>query len=111
MTNDIISLYQNWQTEEGLLGTAIVDEIVSDGLPFILDEEKDFEQKVFNYKVVKVTWIELTELGKSRVHKENSIFKKRYLDNIGLTTSRSSLNKPENQLVDKFITIHGISVF
>lgn len=115
MTNEIHQFYLDWQNEIGLLGTAIVDEIVGNGLPFILSEQKDNEQIVYNYHKVKVTWIELTELGKSLVHSENSTFKKRYVESnkaIGAQTGGMNLEfKENNQISDRFIVIHGISVF
>ena len=120
-----VPIFLLWQTEEKLLGKAILKEKIKDGYNFILDDLYDVMEEgnlkipesltpVYSFQRWRVQFIECTPLGSQSI-KVGDIraYNIRYIHNIGI--SRSSEKKEDSDdnyiIKDKFLTIGGIEVF
>lgn len=122
---DILTIYQDWQTNKKELGKAVLIEKIRNGSTFIVDDffvcEGDEHiyripeslTPVYNYQRWRVQFNELTDYGKQSI-KVSDIRDKniRFLETVGM--SRSSI--PEDfisneYLKDKFLKINGVEVF
>ena len=113
MTNLIIRVYKDAQNQQSYLGAAIIKpDVQKISRPFIINEEKETHQRIYRLDYYEVDrWIYLTNLGLSYVHKEKKIFPVRVLDRIGISVDNHLSVTETEKPVDKFLTIHGQSVF
>lgn len=113
--HEISTVYLDWQTETNPLGECILNTKIRDGYTFILDEEhEDKSTRVYSYERWNVTFIVLTDLGKT-IYKvgQTADMNIRYLYNIGTTKSRykPEYDEPIITLYDKFLKVDGVEVF
>ena len=102
---DEVPIYENWETQDKIIGTARLVQLVRHGRSFILEDTyPESDQIVYNYDEYRVednmldSWIE-------RI---------RFIDSIGITNSADDedyeVDDPKLPK-DSFITINGISCF
>lgn len=108
-------IFADPQTQELLLGSAKLLELIKKGETFVLNEEDENLTEVFQLEYWKVDWISLTPLGESVVHKERHIYPIRRLRTLGLSSSYYNKSRDvdfsESKLRDRFIKVNGKEIF
>lgn len=86
---DLLTIYKDWERQEGILGTARLRKFHKAGRSFILEEMlPESSQIVYNYQEWLVDWILVDyETAKRAIFTFEKPVKIRYIDTIGLANS------------------------
>jgi len=106
---DIITIYDDYEHNSKVLGTAKLIKLINLGRSFILEDMyPEDTQLVYNYQEWLVEW------PMPKGHTKRSKHKIRYLDTIGIANSAED-NPKDDELEllpkDTFIKINGIEVY
>jgi hypothetical protein len=108
---DIVPIYNNWELQDKITGTAKLVSFIRHGRSFILEDTyPESDQIVYNYEEWAVEW------PPKYLLKDRITFEKiRFVDTIGIANSTDDEDyDPESDPKlpkDSFITVNGISCF